>query len=500
MIFEKEANKMNNLPEEIVLMIFNHIHIIDLLKCKRVNKRFNHLICQIKFKELVLKRPEGIDFNEKFNCWYHSFKPINLKNTIIVPWKNNIYNYFFNFRSFIKTFSQLKKLKINLMCQDFCLYQVNNFPNLENLQVDNQIEIGENLELILPNLKILHLGFIDYQLKINSNCLNILSCFELDDVCILNPETVTNLEIETDRLKILSLKKFSNLKVFKVNDFSWLNDDFLDNLPATIKQVHLNYPYQNLNGVLIEKAKLIFEDNQRRSKFEGLKFYLEGVELESRSAFSDYGFQEERIQLFSKNYDRLEQTLPWFVSFNYSMLLETFKNQLPSSFFDKFINLQSILTDRTVDENHFLLFLKNCSNLNKLELHYPSLSQTFYNKLPIICNLIQDFKLKENRKLELDYEFISKFKLLKIFQTTHYLSIDLVTDLLNYLNFMLNLRYKIDRDKPLIIERKIDKTFKVICNKRKWKRIDTVELLVTLLVVLKNENFKSNKRIKSDSF
>ena len=105
--------------------------------------------------------------------------------------------------------------------------------------------------------------------------------------------------------------------------------------------------------------------------------------------------------IYNLNYDRLEECV------------NNIKNDLPSTFFDKFQMIRNVVVNKVNDNNGLKCFLSNLKYLIKLRIDSKvSLGQVFYDNLP---NTIRYLYI--NNKEDINYDFILKFSKLYYFYT-----------------------------------------------------------------------------------
>ena len=420
---------MNELPNELIQLIFNHVDLIDLVKnCKLVQKRWIRLIDAMKFDELI------INFNKfSTNHWFYFYKSINAKYIV----QCNMPKCFKSL-SFKNHYVRLKRLKIDCLLNDFDIEQLNFFSKLEHLQILSFLELDEDKKLILSNLKILKLSMCsNYKLTIDAVKLEVLNCNHLFQIQLAHANSIRQLEIENN---FESLNGFCNLEILKIHSLLEPDEDAISKLPNSIKELHYD---QTFNSIDLTRKRFFINLIQEQKQFKQLnelKLYFDGVELEAGKAFDDYHFNFEILELHHRNYGRLADSLTSYSYFIYNNLMNAYNHSIPTNFFNKFINIQHLTAFKIKNQNQFLNFLKNCSNLKELHLDCTSLDQTFFDQLGSL-NLIK-FHLKEKDSIQIDYEFILKFQILVSFLTTQHLPFSFALIAIKRFKFIDSIQFK----------------------------------------------------------
>ena len=186
---------MNKLPNELILIIFSYLHLIDLFRnCKLACKRWRILVNTMKqFKELV------INYNEfSNNYWHFNYRPIDSNS---ITYCNNLKD-----QSFKNHFSTLKYLKINFMDHTLGVEQLDYLSSLkclEQLDLDfnlSQLFQPKLISLRLPNLKYLRAYFYQRFPKFQIDAINLssLDCNYLKGIELVHPQSIKSLEFRID--------------------------------------------------------------------------------------------------------------------------------------------------------------------------------------------------------------------------------------------------------------------------------------------------------------
>lgn len=440
---------MERLPRELMLMIFSKLDLIDLIDKKCVCKRWLHLINQINFKELVIiNQNRSVD-----SFWFHIYKPLSIKFMLI----DYLNLHHFDYESFRNNFHNLQFFKINYLIEDN-LEQLNHFPRLVHLEIDNLPRLSEDKILNLKFLKVFKFqsGLFKGRIIVNSNHLEILCLVNLNQIKPLDLNLLKYIEVDYCNESNQKLDQLNNLEILVYKKIG-LNQDFSSlELPYNIKQLHF-YSYDSVYSQEdLNKMRKVFLSilgilmNYQRKGLNSLQVFFEGIELfQYKIRFEDYGFDlrndlvyDYTLKLIQKNYDNTADILPEYCNINYIDLENAFVN-IPDNFFQKFNLITCVYANQSVlDLEKFALFLKNCEKLSRLGLFCLELDQKFLDQL---CNYSMkefnlEFDLTEENKL-INYEFLFKFNALFKFKTTQNLSLNFIMQLMYKLRFLKDLEF-----------------------------------------------------------
>ena len=427
---------MNELPNELLVIILKKLNYEDLFKnSKFVCRKWHYLIERhIRFEELVVIKVRTI-FN---NHWYPSYRPINLDYSIICKDL-----HFLQSSSFKKYFITIRRFKIEFPIDENFDY-LNEFPNLTHLEL-NKIALRQDILLNLPWLKVLYVESFtksqnDFKLFVDAK-LDVLFVESLSRIKLSHPNSIKFLEVK----HFDDLNEFKELDTFKFKNLIDPNDsEIVSRMPDSLKQLHLYSKIPCDSNKM--QTFLTYILNQRESLGKlNLEIYFNGIQLSSDHQLNDFVFYSEEIELHRKNYRLLNKTLPYYTKLDYNKLMSIYNDKIPDQFHEKYLNILEInVRNRVRNENAFVEFLKSCKNLSCLVLDRPMLSQSgFYDKLPSITSLLNRFVLN-SEDIELDYEFILKFKVLVSFRTVQHLPPDLVF-MAEKLKFLRKISFKTNK-------------------------------------------------------
>lgn len=435
--------KLDDFDDYMVLeVIFQHLDLIELLKCRLVSKKWKNLIDKIKIRELIVSKstPMGI----RRYCWYHSNRLIYYKNSF-----HSLNLFSMNVPMFQNLTKNLKYLNITFDLiqndQQFNISHLNNFKQLEHLNLCC-IEMKESVKLVLPELRILCFDELQDMLSplfeiFNSNILTvdspkleILFLNYIEKFELVHYESVKRLQIGSSFIDEQFLNSFTNLEYLQCDHFQLLSANALNYLP-NLKELNCNYKSSLL--MFGENFKEMIK-NLLEQKFNGLKINFLGIQLRD-DCFNFESNLNDPIDLHVKNYENLCNNLNWFNAFNYSRFMELTNNQMPNDLFKKYTNIQIVIANKIVNQIHFINFLKNCKKLSKLTISNSSLNvsldQAFYDQLGSFTSLIE-LTIRDTNNIQINFEFILHLQQLHYFQTTNEMTTDLVLKSIKQNNYL----------------------------------------------------------------
>jgi len=383
------------LPPEVIGKIFENLSLEDLVICMRVCRYWNQIASNIEFANL------SIYYLPNRLIWYHSNRPVYLNEMV------NEKIFFNNFKS--QNLIYLKQLKVSSSNYKPCLSVYSIFKNLHHLEINYSLP-NETNSLNLPMLTTLFLGdYCYFRLVIEASRLKILRYYGLMSFIELsNPESIIKLDVEhlTE-----SLEKFMNVEHIICEKVE--NSRKIEDIASKLKQLK-KIEFINLNLFEMKQLQDLKVNVLDKLIINDIQIFLNGIELTTKIYDQFRGISNQDVQSFLLSYyDGLDCEITFFNSLDYTNLIRSFKfGMVPKNFFAKFPNIQSVSAIKVLNQSQFLWFLSKLKNLRTLDLINPSLNQQFYDQLPSICSL-NCFLLDEYHDIELDFKFISKFKLLR---------------------------------------------------------------------------------------
>lgn len=426
---------MNELPNELICMIFRHLDLMDLFfNCRLVNKRWSKLVDTMKFQELIILNTTCINKPLSFVP-----KSINLNNILFNEDLFEVLKIKFHNLSGLKF---LKLKRINGFCFANEFESLNKFIQLEHLIIDDirfSFEKDSYL-LCLPNLKKIVLNIIfgyqihnyEYLDKTERTGKLLIDAIQLERVELVR---CLNLDIEfvhPKSIKILiglsekkDLKVFSNLEVLKIPPRGiYMNDEFnlFSRLPNGLKELHFDYTsYVKSDLERVTKFLKDLLDEKVRLKLD-LNLYVNEIKLISYESilkfcqFENYLDDCKKVTYFSNS-----------IIVDPNKTIKFFK-ELSDDFCIQFPNINSIKIqngDQEINQDQIIRFLNGCSNLQSLTIKEDQnkcpepFDQQFYDQLPQIAWSLYFLKIYhfKPKELRINFEFVSKFIVLQFFET-----------------------------------------------------------------------------------
>ena len=394
MISSTNPTTIEELPTEMICETFKHLSPKDLASCSQVNKRWRSIYATFKLHRLAVL--EDLE-DWKISQWYHSNQPLEEKELFPMAM----------FWSFVDKplLSNLKHLALNkssvrTKCDPLDLNKLNSFEQLIHLEIKCGRVVGD-VTLKLPKLKVLAIYRLSQPGALSIDC----------------PE----------------------LNVLSINRFDFISKATLLSLPK-LKELHYNETMRKLFGdplfevgthARVRRVLLEFLDDLKMLKESDFKFTFSGFQLTKTMLDQiDFGVGVNSRggeivideYVYTRNHQLItDATLDFVHTIKYPLLVRTAPETIPSCFFKKFDRIEKVEASCTQvrDEKHFLEFLKPLSWLRCLILYDQSLSQEFYDQLPVSApSLIQLTLFGEHSNLlQLNFDFISKLSRLRCFTT-----------------------------------------------------------------------------------
>lgn len=286
---------MNRLPDELIPYIFQHLHIVDLLNCRLVSKRFRYFSYRVKIKEIVIIDP----MIKKIRGMKSDLKGINEKDLVYMKFTTSRM-----YRWFLFDLSNLKRLTVHItyVCSIYDLDHLLNkrFNKLVHLEICLQGLHNYNDDVLTLNLpflqyfKLRNLSmFHSYNrfLIIAPNLITFITEIFGPLVQIQYSKSIRNLEFNrTKNLTDEYLSKFTNVVCLKLNSFSFirhLHESPIRLLP-NLEMIYLN----------MSECDLIYRFHQTKNYISTLTAEKRSLNKGLRLFFDD---QELRDELFENH-------------------------------------------------------------------------------------------------------------------------------------------------------------------------------------------------------
>lgn len=440
------AKTINDLPPEMLQEILRPLSLLNLVRLKLVCKLWNELISRIKIDRLFVDA--DLETKER---WYYTNRPsgesdVCCPELFVAQCKQTMLSNLKYLRLDYEVWdNQLKKMKV----LNFDPNELNRFRQLVQLDIEHY-EAGP-LQLKLPNIEILSMNWYHNKNPVSVDCpkLRILGFCELSENDQLRVKNIDRVRVLDSPILGAKLARFKNLEVLRCTEYDqgFLDRSTLLNL-RKLKVIYSgigfgNYDIGNFKNDVLQRLKEFMRQKRILNRTD-LKVYFAGLLLiDEDLADIDFGLEVREgrdfispEQLYMKHYHRLQDQLDFVVNVDYSRLF-SLVDVLPEDYFRRFLNLKGVKAFCPLNEQHFLVFLKQIYSLEWFSIYNSDLSQAFFDCLPEFCSLTNFYlfetdELNENggtaansgkSEIQLNFSFISKFKRLCFVQIERDLSL-----------------------------------------------------------------------------
>ena len=427
---------IDDLPPELLCMLFKYLHVKDLAACSLVNKRWYSIYSVFKVRRLVATdslvskwcgSDETIPVNEQ--CPPQTFCRLAEKPLL----------------------SNLRQLALCANEFKFDLNELNRFQQLVHLEIDIPFENKVNLKL--PQLKILVFGYVNEHCALSIDCPLLRTLFyyaetEESLLEVKHPESIRKLETNLLGPK---LAQFKNVECLVTSEFRAINKDTLHSLPALKelrydKHIELVFNELFIVGGMPDEVKQTLKEFRHEAKLRGndFRFNFAGFQLTKVNVDQiDFGVSEpcKRVSneyVYMKNYRLIEPgALPFIHRVDYHLLLSHVTGEFPRCFSQKFTGIRRVFVKKQVqDERQLLWFLKSLRSLRDLDLQGVRLSQEFYDQLPASAPSLDTLFLNDyysENELRLNFDFIGHLTGLLYVHIVQPLSFESLSSLVRWL-------------------------------------------------------------------
>lgn len=448
----------DSLPDELLEIILSHVNYVDLLRnCKLVSKKWLAVVNTMRFDELIVT---GAFLYESY--WYHSFRPVNMKN--VLQFERSNFWAQPSFRNHFVRLKFLKRFSYNFTCvgDSDCFFEhLSEFELLEHLEFGGLESPKKDHQLRLPRLRTLKIrtspAYPDHRLIIDAERLQVLHCYRLNFIRLVSRSSIRTLEFPLwksffrDQPDLHSYENLETLKIIDLHNSFNLSEIELS-LPASLKRIHVNADC--VKDDLADDEPMEVESEVQDSYRESFKvwkriiklsfkqkppelyFLNVRIDLDKAAKFDDFEFRPTELDFYHRNYGALADTFPFFSRIDYDQLMSLWGRRLPADLFRRFNNIQKLTAKRAESPQHLLWFLSNCPLLTELDLHCPRFSQAAYDRLPSLCGRLTHFYLAEAIALPINYQFVRQFQALTLFSTSQNLPSRLALELVQRLKFL----------------------------------------------------------------
>ena len=442
---------MEQIPVEVLEMIFDRLPIGQLDECRRVCKSWQFTIdCLMRFDCLVVYR----DFlpvnqtlfptNERLSLRYciHSdafSEPSEFKKAIYRKFKRIWFHHLFITHNFKRTSRFHSRIRYRNTYPHAYLVRgdiapaVNWLEQLEELHLEISVS---PCRLTLPNLKTFRqaIKFPHDEITLDAPQLVNLCAKPGIITRLVHPQTIETLEIHPASGSVFYQRDFceflirlTGLKRLLIKDNANFNPELFENygviqfLRDRLNEVHLFGTIWSwkMKGEFLEAMKALKDQTER------VKIYYNGLEISSFGGWLDgpneKALEKHLCEFALKTSDQLdfylsnasavcETELPLY-QVDYSLIEQGGGRALTLFSVGRLTRLERIVVSRRVkDELQFGRWLSGSATLIEIVFGQP-LSQDFYsNTLPSVCPTLQCLAFTFDAPL--DFAFLLKFKFL----------------------------------------------------------------------------------------
>ena len=428
---------MADLLIELWHSVFDLLELRDVSSCALVSKKFYFTVKDYRIREIA--------FTRRVHDWFHYYLEdhkhrLDFKDVFIL-------------KSALLNFHYLKRLKIG-RSSAIDLNVINQLISLETLDIDLKNYDAKNRTLSLPNLKTLLIFVPDDSptIVLNTPKLGKVYTFLLKKLVFLFPNSVWYINTFFDGGK---LSIFCNLELL------WLNDQFKD--PDYV----YSHSFQSFEFNLASLKKLrkieffynkwqVWENNSSKIKRlvksildlerPKLEIILHDVLLTDINLLTEYENVRRssehwlpfQLRHYEKINDKTHLVRYEFNSIMSSMLKAGFKlenEKFISTFLDATSSVEIILVYGAVkDQELFMRIVAGTPALMSLKFSNSGLGQPFFDRMAETVRLnglrLKSLRFQNASKGALNFEFVSKFPDLQLFEIDQQLPNDLILKML----------------------------------------------------------------------
>lgn len=314
---------MDNLPDELIMIILEHLNLKDLIRLRKVSKRWRILIDQIRIKEMVFNI-NGSNLRKLMTNWYNSTDQIKNGNMIELDYLSSAKYRSIQLQLLMPMFLDLKCIKIIFIQRlykdqyessqqffNFILNKLHTFSNLDQLELEiiDEIVIDDYWFFTHPTLRVLYVNRLED--KVNHFVIDMPKLQVLfwggyfGNVIIKQPQSILKLEgdFKYNYENPLDLSIFTNLKSFHFFGYpSNLSDDFLSK--SNLDEFHYDQTLHMIDcvfddlGAFVKLIREMFEQKEQLKK-DRFKFFWVNKQLDEQQ-FKDEIWRFGCESLFKK--------------------------------------------------------------------------------------------------------------------------------------------------------------------------------------------------------
>lgn len=414
---------MDDLPDLPLEKLLGYLHLTDLVRCRRVSRRWYEKISAFKVRSLCYSDLAGGQVESKHRLVVGDFARNYLRPAEFEQFFGSLLG-----RSMLSGLRSFRLCDVNVNTSNreksSALARIlQSFGQLEELDLIRVIfPPSPNEKLNLPSLRRIRLEDSD------SLDLKAPRLAEIDVLNNIRPRLTIRYCLSVQRLLTrsddwLNVQQLSNLQVLVCGRLRNAGDKFLDRLKQ-LKELHLNGPRE----VLVK-----LHEQRRRLRRNSLQIFYQGLCLD---APQDYGDQIESqefdhqhkflevgvLRCMIANASRLADRLPLYQAIRYTDI-ESMVSRIPADFWARLSHLRVVgVNDKVKNVDHLLAFLKNC-DVECMEFTHRQ-PQTLFDRLPSSCLSLRKIGFFCNNPT-LNLTFLLELRHLMSFKFVHQNQVDL---------------------------------------------------------------------------
>ena len=477
---------MDQIPVEILAMIFERLPVSQLDECRCVCKKWLTTIdCLMNFDCLVVYT-ELPPVNQTF---FHNYEKVNLRYSINLydfsepsEFKKRIYRkfrriyiidhfktfrYTNEFHHFIKDFREtgdspfsslqnsltnLKQLKeLHLCLHKSWLWAIGklSLPNLETLKLIRfrRIHFFEKpMHLVLDTPQLTNLS-ITSPTGFELMHPQTIETLEIQENFVMDPECFFNSYFKDFLMSLSGLQRLLIEYGEGLDRETQPENEVLEFLRDRVSEIHFL-------GIYHVSEELGRSMREMKKQAKQIRVYFNGLEVDclrdllnrsqqERDKFFGWGLRtSDQRNLYLSNRSALSQTLP-FYEVNYDLIEELAGNDAGLLSSERLPKLEVVTVRKQVDDELALgRWLSKSNTLIEILFRCPLSAEFYSNTLPISCPTLQGLNFVFNAPM--DFTFLLKFKFLYRVDLTSsdYDLVELLFTKLTYLRYLAFYHFK----------------------------------------------------------
>lgn len=421
---------MNDLPEEVWILIFKNLELLQLLKIRAVCVRWKWIIESLRTKDVSVV-DSLFNAREKWNTiglesinyqslLYYSKPPLNKRilTSLFGTAKPEEPTGSLQLVSTHPMFSRLRSMFISLPSISNFRFEEHINPFFGQLEELNclGLNLGETF-LSLSHLKTLSM----HGLRINVKPVKLelpslrqfLTSSYLSSFEFTHPQSVTHMLLREDHQSIV---QFVNLEYLSC--MTYHHESAIFGALTKLKRIH----YDNIKEIQTKDFAAVHRTKQNSGRHE-TKIVILGMDYRRQKSYK-ISF-ESLLKIYQSGKLISSGLMSIIPNIDFDQLIGEFDDQkIPLDFKNCFSNIRSISVRHKIEKDFKLFFglLDNYPKLYHLQLSSAfdghKDEQRFYNSLPYYCKYIRRLEINSgDQDTSLDLNFVLRFGYLQRFKT-----------------------------------------------------------------------------------